>query len=182
MRTALLAAVSLCTLAACRSEPEVDARNASVEEVANQVAQADDGTNFISPGQWQSVVTIEEVSAPGMPPEMAERMKTMMGGGQTAETCLTQEQVKRPSEEFFAGKGNQCRYDHFTMGDGKIDAKMRCTQGQVVQVMEMDGSYAPDRYQMNMQTNMEGGGPPGGMTMRMRVDAKRTGECKATQG
>ncbi|MEO5972814.1 MAG: DUF3617 domain-containing protein [Sphingomicrobium sp.] len=169
-------------LAACDSQPEVSATNASVEEVAEKVAEAGAGTNFIRAGKWSSTVTMEEVSAPGMPPELAERMKgaTGAGAGKTYESCLTEEEAKRPKEDFFAGKNNQCRYDHFTMGDGKIDAKMRCAQGGMNQVMEMAGTYSPERYQMRMATKMEGtGGPIEGMTMKMRVDAQRIGACDA---
>lgn len=169
-------------LAACNREPEVSATNASVEEVAKKVADAGAGTNFIRAGKWSSTVTMEEVSAPGMPPELAERMKSATGSanGKTYESCLTEEEAKRPKEDFFAGKNNTCRYDHFNMGDGKIDAKMRCAQGGMNQVMEMAGTYSPERYQMRMATKMEGsGGPVEGMTMKMRVDAKRLGACDA---
>lgn len=168
-------------LAACNSEPEVSVRNASVEEVANQVAEAtgDEG-NFIRPGKWSSTMTIEELAAPGMPPEFAERMKSTMGAGQSAESCLTEEDAKKPNEDFFAGKNNQCRYEYFKMGDGKIDARMNCSQGAATQVMEMNGSYSPDTYRMRMSTTTEGASRTGGMTMKMRIDAKRIGECTRT--
>ena len=83
---------------------------------------------FVRPGLWESKVTIEKFDMPGMPPEMAQRMKTMMAQNQEHDfqSCLTPEDVKRPKEDFFAGKNNKCRYDHFTMGGGKIDAAMHC--------------------------------------------------------
>ena len=98
------------------------------------------------------------VAMPGMPAEMAARMKSSIAGDKSYESCLTEEQAKRPTEDFFAGKNNQCRYDHFTMGDGKIDAKMRCAQGGMSQVMEMAGTYSPDSYKMRMTTATEGAG------------------------
>ena len=53
---------------------------------------------------------------------------------------------------------------------------MRCETGGNSQLMEMNGSYSPDSYQMRMKTSGEA---PGGqsMTMRMKVDARRIGEC-----
>lgn len=182
MRIAALLTASLPILAACSQEPEVSVRNASVEEVANQVAAAtgDDG-NFIRPGKWSSKVTVEDLTAPGMPKEFAERMKSTMGAGQAYESCLTEEDARKPKEEFFAGRNNRCRYDHFKMGNGKIDARMNCSQEGATQVMEMAGNYSPETYQMRMSTRTEGAGPAGGMAMRMRVDAKRIGECTKTQ-
>lgn len=177
-RTILLLGLAL-PVAACGSEPDVDVRNASVEEVANEVADASRNEDFfVRPGKWQSSMTFEEISAPNMPPQMAEQMKRSMPGGQSFESCLTPADAKRPREEFFAGADKSCRYDHFTMGGGKLDAKMRCAQGDTSQVMEMSGTYSPESYTMRMTTTMQGmPGPAGEMRMRMRVDAKRVGEC-----
>lgn len=179
MRLAFLIA-AIAPLAACDSGgPEIEARNASVEEVAEKVEKARADEQFVRPGKWQSKVTIEQLEMPGMPTEMAAQMKAMMARHQerTSESCLTAEEAKRPREDFFAGKDNNCRYDHFTMSGGKIDAKMRCAgQGGMSQVMEMAGSYSPDSYQMRMSTRTEGAGAPG-MNMRLRVASTRIGEC-----
>jgi hypothetical protein len=170
-------------LAACNKQPEVKATNASPEEVAQKMSAAGGGQSFVRPGLWQSKVTIEQVDMPGMPPEIAKRMNQTMAGKQPNEysSCLTNEDVKRPKEDFFAGKNHQCRYDHFTMGGGKIDAVMRCkAEGGAQQTMELKGAYSADSYQMQMTTKAESADPDeGGMAMRMRVDAHRVGECTA---
>ena len=178
-RAMLLLCIAL-PIAACGSEPEVDVRNASVGEVAREVAESGSQGEFVMrPGKWSSKVSIEEVSVPGMPPEAAKRMQEMFAARQQgSESCLTAEQAKRPSEDFFSGKSDNCRYDRFTMGDGKIDAKMRCQAGGATQVMEMAGTYARDNYTMTMSMNQQGGPEAAaGLRMRMRVDARRVGEC-----
>lgn len=172
-------------LAACDRGPSVSVKNASVEEVANELAGsgAESSGSFIRAGQWRSTMTLEEMSAPGMPPAAAEQMARITGGAQSFETCLTEKEVQRPSEEFFAGGDRQCRYDHFRMGNGRIDSRMRCEHGGTSQVMELDGSYSPDSYDMRMTTTLAGAPGGGGeMRMRMRVEAKRVGECPAQQG
>ena len=176
------AAVALITcivpLAACNSEPDVRATNASVEEVADKVADAGGGDNFVRPGKWQSQVKIEEFAMPGAPPEAASAMRSMNNRAQVYESCLTPEEAKRPKEDFFAGENKNCRYDHFTMGGGKIDAVMRCADKGMSQTMTMQGTYGPDNYQMQMSMKAQGGpGPADGMTMKMRIEAKRVGEC-----
>jgi len=173
-RSAMLIALAL-PLVACGSGPSVDEKNASVEEVAEKVREASRGDQFIRPGKWLSSMTIEEMNMPGMPPEAAEQMQRMLAQSQSSESCLTAEQVKQPKEEFFSGNEN-CRYDHFRMGGGKIDAAMRCQASGSTQLMQMTGNYSPDSYEMRMQSKVEGG-PGEGMTMRMKVEAKRTGEC-----
>jgi hypothetical protein len=48
--------------------------------------------------------------------------------------------------------------------------------------MEMAGTYEPDSYQMTMNMASKGSSPMETMNMKMRVDAKRIGECSAKQG
>lgn len=183
MKHAFVLLACALPLAACNSEPNVDARNASAEEVAEQVADAGGSESFVRPGKWESRVQIEEFELPGAPPEAKAAMRRMYDRVQVSESCLTPENAKRPKEDFFAGQNKNCRYDHFTMGDGKIDAVMKCTGEGMAQTMAMQGSYSPDAYQMRMSMKADAGaGPPGGMTMAMRVDAKRVGECDAKKG
>ena len=187
MKTHVLLIACALPIAACDRSPEISEKDASVAEVAEKVRQAGGDQSFVRPGMWQSKVTIEQFEVPGMPPEVAQRMKTMMAEQQAHdfETCLTPDEVKRPKEDFFAGKNNQCRYDSFNMGGGKIDAVMRCGDGKgATNVMQMAGTYSPESYNMQMAMKMAGGGQPeAGVSMRMRVEARRTGECtKDAQG
>ncbi|MGI8610679.1 MAG: DUF3617 domain-containing protein [Sphingomicrobium sp.] len=178
MKHALFLLGCALPLAGCDNGPEVDARNATVEEVAERVADASGGDSFVRPGKWQSKVQIEEFELPGAPPEAKTAMRGMHERPQVYESCLTPDEAKRPKEDFFAGANKNCRYDRFTMGDGKIDAVMKCSGEGMAQTMAMQGSYGPDSYQIRMSMKADAGaGPPGGMTMTMRVDAKRLGEC-----
>ena len=189
MKAISLALPLALALAACGNDAEVDARNASVAEVAEQVADAGGTGQFVRPGKWQSRVQIEKFEIPGAPPEAASAMRSMQQRAQVHESCLTPEEAKRPKEDFFAGAGKNCRYDRFTMGNGKIDAVMNCAGEGMAQTMAMQGTYGPDAYQMRMSMNARAGGaggsgaearPASGMTMTMRVDAKRIGECDGT--
>ncbi len=180
IRAVLLLSLAL-PLAACGSKPDVNEKNASVEEVAQSVREARSGADMIRPGAWRSTVTIEEMAMPGMPPEAQKQMKQMMAQSHTSETCVTPEEVKKPRPDFFAGN-DKCRYDHFTMGSGKIDAEMHCSDGGMTQVMEMSGNYSHDAYSMRMTSRTEGGRTAEPMTMRMKVEAKRTGECTEKKG
>jgi uncharacterized protein DUF3617 len=176
----LLAAV--IPLAACDSGPEVSATNATGQEVAEKVAKAGGTGEFVRPGKWASKVTIEDMSMPGMPPEAKAHMQGVIGRADTHESCLTPEEAKRPKEDFFAGTNKNCRYEHFNMGNGKIDAVMKCTEEGMGQTMTMAGTYSPDTYQMTMAMKSEGGAAAAsGMTMKMRVDAKRVGECDGSE-
>jgi hypothetical protein len=180
MTRAAILLVSCVALAACNREPQVQAKNASVEEVAKKVADAGGADSFVRAGKWSSTVTLDEMSAPGMPPQAAAQMKQVFARTHSVESCLTPERAKKPDPDFFSGKDNGCRYDNFTMAGGKIDMTMRCTGRHAAgagTTMHMTGTYAPDEYHMAMENRTDTGTKAGTMVMKMHVDAKRLGEC-----
>lgn len=161
-------------LAACNNGPTITAKNASVEEVSNKVAAAQAASSFISPGHWEGKVTITRMDSPGMdklPPEMRKRMKDRMMAGQSFASCVTAEDVKSPKAGMFGGD-KSCRYDHFTMAGGSIDAKMTCESMGQKREMTIKGNYSGDSYHTEVASE---GGAAG--SMAASVDAKRTGEC-----
>lgn len=170
-------ALILLVLAACDRGPTVKAENASIGEVAEQVGEAG-GKMMVRPGRWVSDVTLESIDIPGMPPAAAEQIKaTMAKAASGHETCLTPEQAERPSEDFFAGKDGNCRYDKFMMDGGKIDGVMRCSAQGSTQLIRFDGDYSPESYKMRMSSTLETGPGANPMTMAMRIKSRRVGEC-----
>lgn len=181
-RTAILMVACALPLTACNKDPEVSATNATGEEVAKKVAEAGGSGNFVRPGKWESRVTFEEFNMPGAPPEAKSMLENMNQRAEAHHSCLTPEEAKKPKEDFFAGADKNCRYERFNMGNGKIDAVMKCTEEGMGQTMVMAGTYGPNDYQMKMSMKSEGGpGPASGMSMKMRVDAKRIGECDGSE-
>jgi hypothetical protein len=178
MKSAVFVAASVVCLAACNKGPEVDLHNASANQVGQAVNQSGMMTSesMISPGLWQSKVTVLDMNIPGMPPQYAAKMKQEIAArrDESSKHCVTPADVKKPKEDFF-GADKSCRYDHFTMGGGKIDVAMVCKQENMTQTTNMAGSYTPTTYSLDM--NSSGTGPQQGMTMKMHVDAKRVGEC-----
>lgn len=171
-------------LAGCGSKADIKATNASVEEVANKVAAAQSSGDFLRAGKWQIKGSVVDVSMPGMPAAMAEQMKQRSQTMPATEQCMTEEQVRKPGPGFFTEVKN-CRYDHFTMSGGKIDAKMNCASPGGTQTSTMNGEYTAETYRMEMVTSMQqvaGSGAAGmqGMTMKLQAEGKRIGDCDAT--
>ena len=180
MRKLLL--IAPLALAACNSGPTVEASNASVKEVADKVA-ASGGAMSLTPGRWEGNVTIAEMEIPGLPPEAAAKMKEGLAKGEAIISCLTPEEAKKPSAEFFARDNKDCRYDHFNMTNGRIDAKMQCKSGGSTVDATMVGQFSSDSYQMTMTSKSAGAAdqPMSAHKMTMKIDARRTGECKGDE-
>jgi hypothetical protein len=172
-----VAAFTFC-LVACNKGPTVDLHNASANQVSSAVKQSGMMTSdsMVEPGLWQSKATVLDMNIPGMPAQYAAKMKQEIAErrNESSKHCIKPEDVKKPKEDFF-GADKSCRYDHFTMGGGKIDVQMACKQENMTQTTNMSGSYTPTTYSLDMASH--GTGPQQGMTMKMHVDAQRVGEC-----
>ena len=174
----VLALVLAVSLAACKQEKAVTAENESAESVAKKVAAANIKP---LPGRWESTVKLEKMEMEGMPPQAKAAMESQLGKTQTFATCLTPEQVNQPDGGFFQGaSAKDCKYDHFTMAGGAVDAKMTCAAGGRTATMEMSGSYGESNYdiRINSQSEVQPGMP---MTMAMAITSRRTGDCNGTE-
>ena len=131
--------------------------------------------SMVEPGLWQSKVTVVDMNIPGIPPQYAAKMKQQMAEhrNESSKHCIKPEDVKKPKEDFF-GAGKSCRYDHFTMGGGKIDMQMVCKEEGSTQTMNASGTYTPTSYSMDMSSTGTGDEK---MSMKMHVDSQRVGEC-----
>jgi len=179
MKSAAYALASVFCLTACNKGPEVNLKNASANQVSEAVKKSGvmSSDSMVEPGLWESKVTVQEMNIPGMPPQFADKMKQSMAEqrNHASRHCIKPEDVKKPKEDFF-GADKSCKYDHFTMGGGKIDIAMVCRQEDMTQNMNVSGSYTPTSY--SIDTAMTGtGGHEQGMSMKMHVDSNRVGEC-----
>lgn len=180
MNRALLLLPATLAFAGCNSNPSVTAENASVNEVNAKLSESGGVSRFLSPGHWDSVTTIRDLEMPGLPPAEAARMKTMLNKPTQNGSCLTPEEAKQPAGSFFSGgEDNDCRYDHFTMTGGTVDAAMTCKSEEGTQAIAFKGNYTSDTFHLDMSTKATGAtpGPMSNMTMAASVDAKRTGAC-----
>jgi hypothetical protein len=179
MKSSIIFVACTAALAGCNKSPQVHEKNASVEQVANAVNAAGVANDLnLKAGEWKVSSTLEEMNIPGLPPEAQTEMKRVMGerGNATYQYCLTPEQAKRPGGKFFNRQADKnCRYDHFTMGKGKVDAVMRCAAPEGSMTMTIAGTYSADSYSTHVAMDM--GGRDGSMKMKMRSEAKRVGEC-----
>lgn len=176
MRQPIVSAIALAAmlaLAGCGEQKTVDVKNESVAGVAAKVTDA--GLRFL-PGRWESRVKFGKLDIPDMPPEVAKMMEKSMVEERSFTSCLTKEDAEKPGSRFFGQENDKCKYDSFTMGGGRIDAKLSCSAPDGPQEMTMNGVYTPETYAMTMSIKGNHGGGKV-MNMTMSMTAKRAGEC-----
>src|SRR5215213_11666263 len=184
MRHAVLLAGCAALVAACNKAPEINEKNASIEQVADKVR--DSGAElFFNPGKWQTKVTVVEMNIPGMPASMQGQIKQGSAGQQSTvgESCLTPEEAKRPGGKFVSGnESKNCRYERFTMAGGKIDAVMRCEGGDrsTSMVMTVVGTYTPNSSMARVEMQVSGGSH-GSMAIKAVAENRRIGECTGNE-
>lgn len=167
------AAASLGLVTGC-GEPAADGGNAGAQtaqaDVARQLAQVE-----VRPGLWEVSSGIVSASQPGMPLELAERMKGPRG---TARHCITPEQAARPDGNFLAGRrSSQCSYRDFAMRAGRIAGTMACRDPAGAETnARMSGTYAAESFDMRMDMETPGLGAAT-LSVVVRQSGRRVGDC-----
>ncbi|WP_162806544.1 DUF3617 domain-containing protein [Sphingosinicella terrae] len=144
-----------------------DPSDMSAEQVADQLAGM-----RIEPGLWELTSEVVEVSAPGLPREVRNRM---IGPRRQMRHCITPAQAERPEANFLAVRADSdCAYRRFTVENGRMRGEMTCPDAQA----QMDGRYGPEGYDLRMV--MESPMPEGEvrMTLQIRARGRRIGACE----
>jgi hypothetical protein len=175
---AVLPLAAIATLSACTSGSTVTADNATSKQVQAKVAAAG-GVDMISPGRWEGTMHVTEMSMPGLPPEAQAKLAAARGDEKIV-SCVTPEDIKEDKASMFGGVGDDCKYDHFAMGGGKVSGTATCDNGGAKTKTTIDGTFSSDTYQLAFRSESTGKQPMENVTMAMSVDAHRVGECRGT--
>ena len=159
--------VGTLVLAACgRDEPAPEANNTAAEAPA-PAAQ-------IEPGLYRQATTLLEMKDPTLSPAEAEAAAKAIGTTQSEERCVTPDMVSDPKELIKSDIAEDCTMQRSVWDAGKIDIALSCPKSDDLSGgnLALTGTYAADNYSIAM--SMQGND---GEVVRMRVDAKRLGDC-----
>lgn len=164
---------AILLLAACSSGEEGGdvANGATGEDVADRMRDAVEAGNLMTPGEYETRVEVLEVDMPGVPEEFTGQIREAMN--QPFRGCLTEADLEKPDESFFAGENSDCTYDRFEMSGGTVNAEMRCAADGATQRMTMSGQYREDGYDMKVE--MTSDQPESRMSWN--ITAQRVGDC-----
>ena len=125
----------------------------------------------VTPGQWETTVTINSVNMPGQPAMIAN----MMTGKTTkVKHCITPEEAARGPQDML--KSNKaCNFTRFSMVGGKMNSEMTCKMGANTMTAVTTGSFTPTGYTSTARTVQTGAMP---MTMTSSSTGRLIGPCK----
>jgi Protein of unknown function (DUF3617) len=131
----------------------------------------------LMPGAWEETLVYALDSVNGSP-DLAVRMQGALPNPEPSQSCLTASDLQSPQGIFLAGAEQSCRFQRFTMADGKIDATGDCSDGHG-QTMHVSGSgtYSATGYDFSFT----GTGQAGRLALvfRGRDSGRRVGVCTA---
>lgn len=169
--------VTLSLLLAACGDSGISLTNASIEDVVTQSK----GMQRQQPGAWETTTEILAMDlGPAIPGPVAEIMKRKIGEKRTENSCLTPDQAKSTPFAKLPDR-NGCRFDHFKMGGGTLDALMRCStpNGIDTMIVSQNGAYSATAFDLTSKvTRKEASGTSAG-SMSMHIVGHRTGDCKS---
>lgn len=172
-RTMGMLALLAAGLSACNDKPgEKTGEIAATDAMSKAEVKAEVDKVQLRPGQWEGRFTVQDIDMPEAPVAMKDHMKRMMS--QTAlRYCITAEQAANPSGEMFSGQENRnCTYAGFEAKGGAVKGEVSCKSEGGTMNATMSGTYAPERYSMDMDMKMAGGAQDMTMAMTARSEGK----------
>lgn len=177
MRTTTGMVLAAAVLTACSDKPGDKAGEiAATDSMSKVEVKAEAAKVQLKPGQWEGRFTVQDIDMPQAPAGMKAQMKSVMS--QTSlRYCVTPEQAANPGAEMFSGQENKnCTYGNFSATGGKVTGQVSCKGNGGTMNAAMSGTYAPDRYAIDMDMKMDGGAHA--MAMTARSEGKWIGaEC-----
>jgi len=179
-RLASISIIAAGTLALAGCGDKEAGEAGSEGESAEQATAASDIKPV--PGRYEAKFKIVKMDMPGLPPELEGMFKSQLGKIETSVSCLTKEEAEKAEENFFKppkASGDECTYNDFKIGGGKITADMTCMDGSAKQDMKMTGTYGTDGYAMNVKADGNMGEQK--MSMEMEIESSASGDCDGTE-
>jgi Protein of unknown function (DUF3617) len=169
---------TLLALSACSNKGADNDGDGKISEQEASAEMAKGGATAMKPGLWEIKVSVSEIVAPDVPAAMQATMKESAAKGITTKNCMTKEQVEKPNADFFGGRKEAgCVYNKLDRSGNTMSVAMTCKpDAKIVLNASMNGSFAAESYQMDMNQKIEGM-PTGPMEIKGKIEGKRLGEC-----
>ena len=125
----------------------------------------------ISPGLWETAVTITSVDMPNAPPSVA---KMMQGHKTVVKRCATAKEVAQGPQEMLKSS-KACHFTRYVMTGGHFSSEMVCNMNGTTLTARSEGHFTPTSFDATSSSEMNGPRP---MRMTTKVVGRRLGDCR----
>lgn len=131
------------------------------------------GSASLQPGQWEITTNVTRLAVPGMPAGMSPPMPPPT----TVRACLTAAQAAQPGAGFLSGsgEGQGCTYESNSIGGGRIQAVVQCSQQGTTMRSTMTGQFTATSYEVSQQAQISAQGQT--TETESRTTGRRVGDC-----
>jgi len=134
-------------------------------------------------GQWEHRIDVVDLAFPGTPPtpQLDAQIAAAKKDPRVNSLCADGHELSAPEPRaVFEKMGQDCRYDSIAIGNGKLDARLRCKtpDGGGDLSNHVTGTYDAGKFAMTMRIEMSYASAAQNMKMTMALSGRRTGECK----
>lgn len=157
--------------------------NADGALTTEEVAVEAQGMVQPRPGQYRTTLELLEFDAPGVPDDAKAKMQEAFASGLSEGNtfCMTEAQAAQngPRQMVENLAEAKCDMKAFNVSGNSVVAEMQCPgQGGKSNTIKMEGDMTADSSVMTMDMTQDMPGT-GALTMKMRVNSERIGECSA---
>lgn len=174
--TSILAVASALTLAACGGGEDTAEEIVPMNEADIEAEMAE--TVMPLAGQYTATVELVDFSMAGVPDSIIDQGREAAAGdlsqGQTF--CLKEEDLAEGWKGFSEkmADGN-CSFNRYNVNGDQLDAEMACKVGGTEGISTLQGTVGQESQDLTMR--VEQNLPVGSVSMAMRVQSQRTGDC-----
>ena len=135
------------------------------------------GLESLLPGQWDSKLTVSDIELPSLAKSKKASIISKVEKQGSRSRCMSKENAREVSANFFAKDSEDCRYQTFEIEDGKANMQLSCGLDSATTFeMEMTGPIARDQYSLDAKISLRfpiiGNVKAAGL-----LEGKRTGDC-----
>ena len=180
MKFVALPLVAAIALAGCSGTEDAAADG---EVTGEEVAAMASDMEKPQPGQYQTKIELLEFNIPGMGEAEVQQMRGFFEGALTAGNsfCLTPEEAEKGWEQMVDEMAEaDCTFQKFQAGGSSLDVEATCKGDDGVEgKMKLAGTTSATSSSMTMEMEQAVPDMPGQgvVTMKMKMDSSRTGDC-----
>lgn len=179
----VLLTITTGLLFACSDDSADRDGDGTVSRAERAQEMASDGLISMKPGRWDIQFSFDDIDVPTLSAKQKRQVMNQVAKGASSTSCLSVEEAKNPSADFFGGDGtDNCTYRKFDLSGRKSSMELTCTmEGMGSTDIALAGAIDPDQFDFTTQVAMR---LPmvGNVKLNGKAIGHYAGQCRGDEG